>query len=344
VARTARLLILGTSAVGVTTAALLALVVFVVLIAAHVRPTTPSFAGSEPSGVALADIPARYLELYRSAGQRFGIDWAVLAGIGKVETDHGRSQLPGVRSGVNSYGCCAGPMQFSIVGPGGGTWGRYGVDGDGDGGRDVYDPADAIPGAANYLRASGAPGDYRRALFAYNHSAAYGVEVLRWADRYRAAAQLETGPTDGASVQVPFAGRWLARVPGTSVECDARIVRDVEYLLERFGLLASSCFSRSSVHEVTGEHPLGLALDAVPAGGDWGRTLAAARAFGWSPACAATGCEGVVRGPFRVILYNGYPGHGDPAHAGANAHIHFSWQHALAQPFTAAAWVEGLGH
>jgi hypothetical protein len=340
VARSARLLILGTSAVGVTTAALLALVVFVVLVAAHVRPNTPSFATGEPSGVALADIPANYLELYRSAGERYGIDWAVIAGIGKVETDHGRSRRPGVHSGVNSYGCCAGPMQFSIVGLGGGTWGSYGVDGNGDGRRDVYDPADAIPAAANYLRASGAPGDYRRALFAYNHSSAYGVEVLRWADRYRAAAQLVTGRPGGDVVQVPFAGRWLARVPRTSVDCDARIVRDVQYLLDRFGLIATSCFSRSSVHAVAGEHPLGLALDAVPVGGDWGRAVAAARAFGWSPGCAASGCEGVVRGPFRVILYNGYPGHGDPAHANANAHIHFSWRHSAAQPFTPAAWVE----
>jgi hypothetical protein len=50
----------------------------------------------------------------------------------------------------------------------------------------------------------------------------------------------------------------------------------------------------------------------------------------------------VVRGPFRVILYNGYPGHGDPAHVGANAHIHFSWQHAPAEPFTPAGWVEAM--
>jgi len=42
----------------------------------------------------------------------------------------------------------------------------------------------------------------------------------------------------------------------------------------------------------------------------------------------------------RFIGYNGYPGHGDPAHAGANAHIHFSWVHAPAAPYTQAAWVD----
>ncbi|HLW96962.1 MAG TPA: hypothetical protein VKS25_16430 [Solirubrobacteraceae bacterium] len=42
----------------------------------------------------------------------------------------------------------------------------------------------------------------------------------------------------------------------------------------------------------------------------------------------------------RFIGYNGYPGHGDPAHAGANAHIHFSWIHAPAAPYTQASWVD----
>jgi hypothetical protein len=60
----------------------------------------------------------------------------------------------------------------------------------------------------------------------------------------------------------------------------------------------------------------------------------------------ASGCEGRLGGPFRVILYNGFPGHGDPAHCGCggNAHIHFSWRHAPARPFTAAAWVDTLSH
>ena len=119
----------------------------------------------------MADIPATYLVLYRAAGEQYRLDWAVLAAIGKVETDHGRSALPGVRSGVNCAGA-AGRMQFGIgagdhgCGDAGNAWAVYGVDGDGDGDRDVYDPADAMPAAARYLRASGAPSDYRRAIFA----------------------------------------------------------------------------------------------------------------------------------------------------------------------------------
>ncbi len=94
-----------------------------------------------------------------------------------------------MHSGVNAFGCCAGPMQFSVIGPGS-TWARYGVDGDHDGRKDVYDPADAIPAAARYLVASGAPADYHAAIFAYNHADWYVAEVLAKAAEYRAAAPL----------------------------------------------------------------------------------------------------------------------------------------------------------
>ena len=43
-----------------------------------------------PSATARADIPPAYLELYQAAGQRYGIDPWILAGIGSIETDHGQ--------------------------------------------------------------------------------------------------------------------------------------------------------------------------------------------------------------------------------------------------------------
>ena len=52
--------------------------------------------GGQPSQLARADIPALYYLHYRQAGDKYGIDWAVLAAIGKVETDHGRLNAPGV--------------------------------------------------------------------------------------------------------------------------------------------------------------------------------------------------------------------------------------------------------
>lgn len=130
----------------------------------------PLFSGGyRPSTVARQEIPPAYLRLYIAAGQRYGEDPWILAGIGAVETDHGRSKAPGVRAGVNFFGCCAGPVQFSVVGSPS-TWDIYGVDGNNNGRISVYDPADAIPAAARYLLASGAPGDYHAALLAYNHA------------------------------------------------------------------------------------------------------------------------------------------------------------------------------
>ncbi len=134
-----------------------------------------------PSALALSDIPPRYLSLFRSAAQRYGLDWSILAAIGKVECDDGRDRDPScTRVGaVNSAGA-GGPMQFLAS-----TWATYGVDGDGDGVRSRWDPADAIYGAANYLRDSGAPGDLHAAIFAYNHADWYVNEVLRIAAGYR---------------------------------------------------------------------------------------------------------------------------------------------------------------
>ena len=145
--------------------------------------------GATPSALARSEIPARFLRLYEEAAARYGIDWAVLAGIGKVECDHGRDRDPScTREGaVNSAGA-GGPMQFIAS-----TWARYGVDGDGDGRIDRWDAADAIFGAARYLTASGAPSDYGRALLAYNHASWYVSEVEAWAARYRGSASSSTG-------------------------------------------------------------------------------------------------------------------------------------------------------
>ncbi|HUA73804.1 MAG TPA: lytic transglycosylase domain-containing protein [Solirubrobacteraceae bacterium] len=137
--------------------------------------------GDAPSALARKEIPARYLDLYERAARRYGLDWAVLAAIGRVECDHGRDPDPScAREGATNGAGAGGPMQFVSA-----TWSAYGVDGDGDGRADRWDAADAIFGAANYLLASGAPRDYRHALFAYNHAGWYVDEVLRWAARYR---------------------------------------------------------------------------------------------------------------------------------------------------------------
>ena len=99
-----------------------------------------------------SDIPAEYMRGYRSAGAAEGVSWRLLAAVGKLESDHGRSTLPGVRSGVNGVNCCSGPMQMCTVRSCGNTWQAYARDGDGDGRKSVYAAADAISAAAALLR------------------------------------------------------------------------------------------------------------------------------------------------------------------------------------------------
>jgi len=103
---------------------------------------------------------------YREAEARYGVDWGLLAAVNLVETLFGR-----IRS--HSVAGAQGPMQFMRA-----TWRAYGRG-------DVDDPRDAILGAANYLRQSGAPGDEARALYAYNRSPLYVRAVSRYARRMR---------------------------------------------------------------------------------------------------------------------------------------------------------------
>ena len=74
-------------------------------------------------------LPTDYLSLYQSAGAAYAVPWTVLAAIGAIESDHGRSSAPGVQSGVNTFGCCAGPMQFNVRNGPPSTVQTYRVDG-----------------------------------------------------------------------------------------------------------------------------------------------------------------------------------------------------------------------
>jgi cell wall-associated NlpC family hydrolase len=140
-------------------------------------------------------IPVNYLHLYQAAGQQYGIPWNLLAAIGKIESDHGRGSGSGIRSGTNRAGA-AGPMQIGVGGAAGNNWGGaprhpasehtdgVAIDGNGDGWADVHDPADAIPGAARFLLAHGAPQNLTRATFAYNPDSTYVHNVMTQAARY----------------------------------------------------------------------------------------------------------------------------------------------------------------
>ena len=110
------------------------------------------------------DPPHRLLALYKTAERRFGVAWQVLASVNFVESRFGRMLGP-------SSAGALGPMQFLPS-----TWEQYGAGGN------ILDPRDAILAAARYLSASGAPGDTRAALFAYNRSDDYVEAVMTYAN------------------------------------------------------------------------------------------------------------------------------------------------------------------
>jgi cell wall-associated NlpC family hydrolase len=97
-------------------------------------------------------------------------------------------------------------MQFGIGGKAGDTWSAYAVDGDGNGTTDVYDVADAVPAAADYLCANGAgePGRLSEAIFAYNHADWYVADVLAQAAAYTSSAPLPAA-AGAAQVAITFA-------------------------------------------------------------------------------------------------------------------------------------------
>jgi cell wall-associated NlpC family hydrolase len=168
--------------------------VFLVLGLMAVGLSTSLIGGGPPSAQAQRDIPAAYLPLYQAAADSCpGLPWSVLAAIGKVESNHGRSTAPGVTAGANFAGA-AGPMQIGIGGKAGNTFAGYAVDADG-GGADVYNPADAVFTAANYLCRNGAErgADVAKAVFAYNHADWYVTKVLAVASGYAASQGLPPG-------------------------------------------------------------------------------------------------------------------------------------------------------
>jgi hypothetical protein len=276
--------------------AVLGLLFVVVLVAIFgaVNTLRQQGGGYGPSGLALSDIPRAYLVLYQAAGERYRIDWTVLAAIGSIETDHGRSTAPGVRSGVNSHGCCAGPMQFYVAGRHS-TWATYGVDGNGDGRLSPYEPADAIPAAARYLRASGAPRDYRGAIYAYNHADWYVEDVLARAARYRGAArggQLAIGGANAAAVlrnpHIVLTGVQRADLRRGGI--DPRIIGTLEAVGRGHTLVVTAL---QSDHRPGTNHEAGRAVDI---GAVDGETCTGTR----TGACGRLDLElAHVRGPMR---------------------------------------------
>ena len=302
-----------------------------------------SAVGGPPSAQGRKAIPVELMPIYLRAQAQYGVPWNLLAAINYVETNFGRGALPGVHSGAN-YAGAMGPMQFLAS-----TWASFDVDGNGDGRKDVYDPADAIPAAAGYLKASGAPADLRRAVFAYNHADWYVDEVLAEAKALTEGATLVASTSSGADCSSGAVGpanldkavqlssprsytplpAWAMSSGRAPEPIDTRILPDALWVLRRYGLRVTA--AREAGHHTHGD---GTALDMVPARGSdqaaWDTSAKAlALDLGWTPQCASAGVAPVchLKPAIHGVFYNGYPGHGDPAHCsgGCGAHIHVSW-------------------
>jgi peptidoglycan DL-endopeptidase CwlO len=187
--------------------------------------------GSQPPPSQAANsIPANYLHWFQKVGRQYGVPWVILAGIGEVESDDGRTTLPGVHSGANAFGA-AGPMQIGIGGAAGNTWGGAPVhpasehvdgvatDEDGNGIASVYDPADAIAGAAKYLLEHGVLDNVDSAIFAYNHLESYVQTVLFWAGTYaRGGYTVSPVTLDSAPQCVPGVGQAPNSAAATAID------------------------------------------------------------------------------------------------------------------------------
>jgi hypothetical protein len=146
------------------------------------------------------EIPPFLLPIYQACGTEYGIPWEVLASINKIETAFGTNL------NVSSAGA-VGWMQFLPS-----SWEMYGLDANGDGRKDPYNPVDAICAAAHYLHIAGGSKDLYHAIFAYNHADWYVQEVLLYARAYgKLPADLVgslTGLTEGAHFPVAANARY----------------------------------------------------------------------------------------------------------------------------------------
>ena len=172
---------------------------------------TATFASFGPSPLGVPnfvidsfEIPPFLLPIYQACGTEYGIPWEVLASINKIETNFGTNMGPSTAGAL-------GWMQFMPA-----SWEEYGLDANGDGRKDPYNPVDAICAAAHYLKVAGGSGDLYHAIFAYNHADWYVQEVLLYARAYgKLPTQLVgslTGLTEGAHFPIAADARYADEI------------------------------------------------------------------------------------------------------------------------------------
>ncbi len=86
---------------------------------ADADPASADSADAAPAGGVvdgshiLASWESSFYPLYETAMRTFGVNWLLIASIHKQETAF--STAPSTYHGLNSYGCCGGPMQFNVT-------------------------------------------------------------------------------------------------------------------------------------------------------------------------------------------------------------------------------------
>ena len=125
-------------------------------------------------GVDMRNLPPEWMEAFHRAGEQYGVDWMILAAVAFVESSFNPNAVgPPNRTGELAQGM----MQFLPS-----TWAIYGLDGDGDGHADPFNPIDAIYSAAYYLSELGIGDNARYALYRYSGgSYVYADKVLNLA-------------------------------------------------------------------------------------------------------------------------------------------------------------------
>ncbi len=186
--------------------ALFCLLCFVGLFVASAPTPADQSAGGCTVSNGRGEIPADYFPWLPEAAAKYHLGprgVAIVAAIHYVESDWGRSPLPGVAPGTQNSAGAEGPGQFLVE-----SWKTYGVDANGDGVKDPYSIPDSIFATANLLHADGAPGDWRAAIFDYNHADWYVEEVLEKA----ASLDLEATCTSTTNALGPLPTERLARI------------------------------------------------------------------------------------------------------------------------------------
>ena len=181
---------------------------------------TPNLPGAVALPASLSVPPAvpvqlssdQLLSLWQQAGNAYSIPWQVLAAINKVESNFGRNMGPSSAGAI-------GWMQFMPA-----TWVRWGIDANGDGVADPWNPEDAVFSAARYLAAAGGATDIARAVYGYNHADWYLTEVLGLANLYEQGAST-TFALDRLQVDLDAAQSNVAAVSSRLVSARAQLGR-----------------------------------------------------------------------------------------------------------------------